>query len=129
MTSVSYVDRTMEEDARESKLPVWAQQKLRALRAVVAEQKSDLEAMLLASKPEESEALLNPYGNMSLGTGPQGLGKRVMVRWPLTDDLADRRVHGIDVRQTSDAKWLMLSADGRLTMEWDAANTCRLQVR
>jgi hypothetical protein len=51
-----------------------------------------------------------------------------MVRFPLTDGLADRRHYGIDVRATSDGQWVQLQADGRLTLEFDATNTCRVRV-
>jgi hypothetical protein len=126
MTSVSHYDRATAPDAREDKLPAWAKNRINSLRALVVELHADLERTLLESNPDGSEAVLNPYGNLSLGTGPQGLGQRVIVRWPLRED--GKLDKGIDVRVTSNQEWLYLSGDGRLVLEWDATNTCRVRV-
>ncbi|MET0904316.1 MAG: hypothetical protein ABWZ52_13840 [Acidimicrobiales bacterium] len=113
------------DDEREAKLPAWARQKLDQMRELTLGARRELEIALLASKPEESEAVINPYGNIELGLGALGLGRRVMVRWRLDDPDGHA---GIDVRQTTDGKWLYLaSSDGRLTAEWDATNTLRVR--
>lgn len=121
---MSLYDDAMGKDAREGNLPVWAQRKLDALRAVASRARTDLEETLLKSSPEESDAILNPYGNIQLGTPPQGLGPRPDVRFPLRG--VGARSH-IDARVTGDRRWLYVCGDARLYVVTDASNALRIR--
>lgn len=119
----SHYDRTVAVDPREVKLPRWAQDKLDDMRRLTTESREALAATRLASKPEESEAVLNPHGNIKLGIQDgQGLGKHVLISFKLG------RHREIDCRITSDGQWLQLRGESRLTMVSDATNSFRVRV-
>lgn len=122
---MNWREEAMQPDERESKLPVWAQTKLLDLRRVAQRAFSDLETSLLKTNPDESDAILNPYGNVQLGTGPQGLGPRPDVRFPLR--ALDKGHAYIDARVTSDRRWLYVAGHARLYVVTDASNTLRIR--
>lgn len=77
-------------DPREEKLPRWAQQELDRLRRKVADAERLAEEARLATKPEESDAILYPYDEVPVGLG------RALVRFLLGGDayVDARVVHG-----------------------------------
>lgn len=120
-------DRATRPDGRESKLPVWAQNRIEGLIRVAAAARRELEEALLKTDPEGSEAVLHPYGNASLGTGPIGLGQHVLVSFPFgqTDGRGNRE---IDVLMDDGGKWLRLRGGSRLQAEFDSSNVLRVRV-
>ncbi len=123
-------DRAMAKDPREDRLPVWAQTKLEALRRVTQGSLTNLNRYLLETAPEESDAVLDPYGNMHLGTGPRGLGERCDVRFPFLHRFGGKAGRtAIDLRISSNfPDWLQVRGGERLRVEFDASNTLRVQT-
>lgn len=62
----------IEKDEREAKLPVWAQNQLITMRRRVRNAEVTAAAARLATAPDESDAVLDPYGeNIGLGKDPK----------------------------------------------------------
>jgi hypothetical protein len=80
---VTYLDELMKADEREERLPRWVRDRMESLRRAVRNAALDVmaadqraEEARLATRPEESEAVLNPYTDV-----PIGLGKDPRVRF------------------------------------------------
>ena len=108
-------DAMMAPAPREERLPVWARDLLWEMRATMQSMKRDLDAALFASAPDDSDAVLNPFGNMRSGTGPQGLGEDPEVRFLLRGRDEKGWAH-IDLRVTRDKRFLKILGSSQLTM-------------
>lgn len=113
-------ERAMKPDGREGNLPRWAQNRIAGLEKLAKGQQLDLEETLLATRPDESRVVLNPYDNTI------GLGDRAMIRFKVEAESSFRG--GLDCRLTSDGQWLQIQGDGRLTIQADATNTVRIKA-
>jgi hypothetical protein len=67
---------TLSHDAREARLPLWAQELIRSLRRERDEAETAADDARLATKPDESSAVLHPYSDI-----PIGLGRDARVRF------------------------------------------------
>ena len=118
------VDDALEPDAREPKLPKWAQELLAEQRRVVQRLHAYALEAQLATVPNDSDAVLRPYGDTRLGLGPIGLGRYAQVRWPLGPRREDGREGAyVDVRLASSGEAVVLQAGTRLVLRSSSANT------
>lgn len=78
MTDHTYDPRPMPQDQREGNLPIWAQALIRDLRKDCHEAQLVARQALLATDPNNSDAILDPHGE-----APIGLGTLPYVRYRL----------------------------------------------
>lgn len=124
---MSQYDEVMTPDPREAKLPAWAQQQLTNLRRVAQTLRVDLDRALDASGPEDSDVVINPYGNIRLGTGPQGLGERPDVRMFLKG--VDKGRAYLDARVEDERRqWIRVTGSDRLIILSESSNVVRIST-
>lgn len=117
------VDKVSTPDPREEKLPMWARTLLNEQRRVVRECWSYANRTVLATHPDESTAVLHPYGEPTLGLPPVGLGAHAQVRFRLPSR-EDYRAPYVDVRVWGDH--LELRSGDRLAMRPISGNSVNL---
>jgi hypothetical protein len=93
---MAYVD-PMKPDPREAKLPLWAKTMLGDLRRRTMNAEKDRDDARLATKPDESDAIMDPYDAI-----PIGLGSKPKVTFILRRDDAGEPVSTVDVRLSRD---------------------------
>ncbi|GAB3847354.1 hypothetical protein GCM10029963_28700 [Micromonospora andamanensis] len=114
-------------DPREAKLPRWARDEMARLRKVadqcearIAEAERQAERARLATDPDGSDTVLEPYGD-EIGLGN---GKRVRFRLPGRDRLRQ----WVDVRVTRYGTVELMGGDA-LTLHPSASNVLNVAVR
>jgi hypothetical protein len=91
-----YVD-PMKPDVREAKLPVWAKEMIVNLRRRTVNAETDRAADRLATKPGESDALIDRHDDIPIGLGP-----RPKITFVLSRDEQGKPVRTIEVRLSRD---------------------------
>lgn len=91
-----YLD-PMKPDSREGSLPKWAQQMLGDLRRRTMNAEKDRDDARLATRPDESDAIMDPYDAI-----PIGLGSKPKVTFVLSRDDKGEPLSTVDVRLSRD---------------------------
>lgn len=112
MTTHMRTEPIPEPDPREDKLPVWAQDRLTRLRRLAREAQEVARDARLGTKPEESHAVLDAYGEV-----PVGLGKDPEVTFRLEGG------ESVTVRRRrTDPRLLEVSGSRAITLRPRVAN-------
>lgn len=105
-------------DTREARLPVWARRELEHLRQRLREAESSAREARLATGPEDSDVILDPYD-----TTPIRLGKGTRIRFLLSG--GDPLRHYVDVR-VSRGELDVLGGDTLAVIPW-ASNVVKVR--
>ncbi len=108
----------IEVDEREQRLPKWAQEKLTDARRRVRDANELAQAARLATKPDETDTLIDPWGDSI------GLPKGERVRFLLADD--DNLREWVDVRVKDGV--LELMGGGSLVLRPQVTNVVHIKV-
>lgn len=117
----SAVDRALTPDPRERKLAVWAQNVINDLRRYLAQVHRAGVQSRLESDPEGSNAVLEPYGDVTLGLAPIGLGPDAHVEYRLAPHQEVRI-------RASEGRLHVMSVGGRLIVRPTSSNTVTVEV-
>lgn len=122
------VDDALEPDAREPKLPKWAQDLLAQQRRVLQRLHAYAVEAQLATEPNDSDAVLRPYGEPQLGLGPIGLGRHVSVRFLLAPTPGHPEPY-VDLRLEDNRQALRVMTGERLWLHPLASNVAQVLDR
>lgn len=111
----------LEPHEKEGKLPKWAKNYIGSLRTALASAIAHAEGARLATKPDDTDTLIDYYSDVPIGLPP---GER--VRFLVGDELLGKHRDWIDVRVTGSVVDVMASRG--LAILPGASNTCRMGV-
>lgn len=109
----------MVRDSREDRLPKWAQAALATSRRLVADAEQRATEARLATGPQDSDTLADPYDDV-----PLRLGHGAYIRFLLDgDSYVDARV-----RQDRGGAYVDISASAQLAVQPQSSNVIRVSV-